>query len=108
MEDVKAGFGFEIDHTYEGDRFFFHIVFDRLRRRCQLVCVLQPYGEVIVDEYLTTYENPFKFSCKDLDAIIGLYVNGDRSRTPRFATWMVWTLFGKHTQEQVLIAEGNL
>ena len=47
----------------------------------QFVCYT-PYGESIVDEHLTSYENPFKFSGKELDDITGLYDHGARSRNP--------------------------
>lgn len=52
----------------------------------QFVCYT-PYGEAIVDEHLTTYENPFKFSGKELDAITGLYDHGARSRNPISTLW---------------------
>jgi len=46
-----------------------------------------PYGESLVDEHLTTYENPFKFSGKELDDITGLYDHGARSRNPISTLW---------------------
>ncbi|MBR6042100.1 MAG: RHS repeat-associated core domain-containing protein [Paludibacteraceae bacterium] len=52
----------------------------------QFVCYT-PYGESIVDEHLTTYENPFKFSGKELDDITGLYDHGARSRNPISTLW---------------------
>ena len=52
----------------------------------QFVCYT-PYGEAIVDEHLTTYENPFKFSGKELDDITGLYDHGARSRNPISTLW---------------------
>ena len=52
----------------------------------QFVCYT-PYGEAIVDEHLTTYENPFKFSGKELDDITGLYDHGARSRNPVSTLW---------------------
>ena len=52
----------------------------------QFVCYT-PYGEAIVDEHLTSYENPFKFSGKELDDITGLYDHGARSRNPISTLW---------------------
>ncbi|MBQ4034163.1 MAG: hypothetical protein II623_01745 [Paludibacteraceae bacterium] len=46
-----------------------------------------PYGESLVDEHTTTYENPFKFSGKELDDITGLYDHGARNRNPITAVW---------------------
>ena len=92
--DVKAGYGFESDNLYEGDWFFFHTdhlgstsyLTDTAGNVSQFVCYT-PYGEVIVDEHLTTYENPFKFSGKELDDITGLYDHGARSRNPISTLW---------------------
>ena len=62
----------------------------------QFVCYT-PYGEAIVDEHLTTYENPFKFSGKELDDITGLYDHGARSRNPISTLWYgVDPLFEKY------------
>ncbi len=46
-----------------------------------------PYGEALIDEHTTTYENPFKFSGKELDDITGLYDHGARNRNPITAVW---------------------
>ena len=94
MSDPGAGYGFESDHTYEGDWFFFHTghlgstsyLTDTAGNVSQFVCYT-PYGEAIVDEHLTTYENPFKFSGKELDEITGLYDHGARSRNPISTLW---------------------
>ncbi len=98
MGDPGAGFGFESDHTYEGDWFFFHTdhlgstsyLTDTAGNVSQFVCYT-PYGEAIVDEHLTTYENPFKFSGKELDDITGLYDHelGQETRYQRCG--MGWT-----------------
>ena len=94
LGDVKAGYGFESDNLYEGDWFFFHTdhlgstsyLTDTAGNVSQFVCYT-PYGEAIVDEHLTTYENPFKFSGKELDDITGLYDHGARSRNPISTLW---------------------
>ena len=50
-----------------------------------------------MDEHLTTYENPFKFSGKELDDITGLYDHGARSRNPVSTLWYgVDPLFEKY------------
>ena len=106
MGDVKAGYGFESDHTYEGDWFFFHTdhlgstsyLTDTAGNVSQFVCYT-PYGEAIVDEHLTSYENPFKFSGKELDDITGLYDHGARSRNPISTLWYgVDKLFEKYPE----------
>ena len=94
MCDPGAGFGFESDRTYEGDWFFFHsdhlgstsYLTDTAGNVSQFVCYT-PCGEAIVDEHLTSYENPFKFSGKELDDITGLYDHGARSRNPISTLW---------------------
>ena len=94
QSDVKAGYGFESDNLYDGDWFFFHTdhlgstsyLTDTAGNVSQFVCYT-PYGEAIVDEHLTTYENPFKFSGKELDDITGLYDHGARSRNPISTLW---------------------
>ena len=104
--DVKAGYGFESDNLYEGDWFFFHTdhlgstsyLTDTAGNVSQFVCYT-PYGEAIVDEHLTTYENPFKFSGKELDDITGLYDHGARSRNPISTLWYgIDPLFEKYTE----------
>ena len=106
MGDPGAGYGFESDHTYEGDWFFFHTdhlgstsyLTDTAGNVSQFVCYT-PYGEAIVDEHLTTYENPFKFSGKELDDITGLYDHGARSRNPISTLWYgVDKLFEKYRE----------
>ena len=52
-----------------------------------------------MDEHLTTYENPFKFSGKELDDITGLYDHGARSRNPISTLWYgVDILWEKHPE----------
>ncbi len=94
MDDPGAGYGFESDHTYEGDWFYFHTdhigstsyLTDTVGNVSQFVWYA-PYGEALVDEHTTTYENPFKFSGKELDDITGLYDHGARNRNPITAVW---------------------
>ena len=106
LGDPGAGYGFESDHTYEGDWFFFHTdhlgstsyLTDTAGNVSQFVCYT-PFGEAIVDEHLTSYENPFKFSGKELDDITGLYDHGARSRNPISTLWYgVDILWEKHPE----------
>ena len=58
-----------------------------------------PYGESLVDEHTTTYENPFKFSGKELDDVTGLYDHGARNRNPITAVWYgIDELFEKYPE----------
>ena len=53
----------------------------------------------MVDEHTTTYENPFKFSGKELDDITGLYDHGARNRNPITAVWYgIDELFEKYPE----------
>ena len=106
MGDPGAGYGFESDHTYEGDWFFFHsdhlgstsYLTDTAGNVSQFVWYA-PYGEALVDEHTTTYENPFKFSGKELDDITGLYDHGARNRNPITAVWYgIDELFEKYPE----------
>ena len=93
-QEAKAGVGFKSDRTYEGDWFYFHTdhlgstsyLTDTAGNVSQFVWYA-PYGEALVDEHTTTYENPFKFSGKELDDITGLYDHGARNRNPITAVW---------------------
>jgi len=47
-----------------------------------------PYGEAIIDEHNTDYENPFKFTGTELDPTTGLYDHGARQRNPIHLNWL--------------------
>ena len=105
-QEAKAGVGFKSDHQREGNLFYFHTdhlgstsyLTDTAGNVSQFVCYT-PYGEAIVDEHLTTYENPFKFSGKELDDITGLYDHGARNRNPITAVWYgIDELFEKYPE----------
>ena len=93
-QEAKAGVGFKSDHQREDNLFYFHTdhigstsyLTDTAGNVCQFVWYA-PYGESLVDEHTTTYENPFKFSGKELDDITGLYDHGARNRNPITAVW---------------------
>ena len=94
ITDPAPGYGYVADTTAERDIYFFHTdhlgstayLTDRDGKISQFVCYT-PYGEALVDEHATTYENPFKFSGKELDDITGLYDHGARSRDPKVTMW---------------------
>ena len=105
-QEAKAGVGFKSDHQREDNLFYFHTdhlgstsyLTDTAGNVSQFVCYT-PYGEAIVDEHLTTYENPFKFSGKELDDITGLYDHGARNRNPITAVWYgIDELFEKYPE----------
>ncbi len=105
LSDPPAGYGFTPDSTPELEVFYFHTdhlgstsyLTDSAGSVCQFVCYT-PYGEAFVDEHSTTYENPFKFSGKELDDITGLYDHGARSRNPITTIWLgVDNLFESYT-----------
>ena len=94
LSEVSAGYGFESDNLKENETYFFHTdhlgsttyLTDSVGNVCQFVWYA-PYGEALVDEHVADYENPFKFSGKELDDITGLYDHGARSRNPVSTLW---------------------
>ena len=93
-QEAKAGVGFKSDHQREDNLFYFHTdhigstsyLTDTAGNVSQFVWYA-PYGEALVDEHTTTYENPFKFSGKELDDITGLYDHGARNLNPISTLW---------------------
>ncbi len=105
-QEAKAGVGFKSDHQHEDNLFYFHsdhlgstsYLTDTAGNVSQFVWYA-PYGESLVDEHTTTYENPFKFSGKELDDITGLYDHGARNRNPITAVWYgIDELFEKYPE----------
>ena len=105
-QEAKAGVGFKSDHQREGNLFYFHTdhlgstsyLTDTVGNVSQFVWYA-PYGESLVDEHTTTYENPFKFSGKELDDITGLYDHGARNRNPITVVWYgIDELFEKYPE----------
>ena len=78
----------------ERDVFFYHsdhlgstsYITDRNGNATQFVSY-KPYGEALVDEHNTSYEQPWKFNGKELDAETGLYYYGARYYEPVLALW---------------------
>jgi RHS repeat-associated protein len=46
-----------------------------------------PFGESFVDEHSSTWESPYKFSGKEIDAETGLYYFGARYYDPKTSIW---------------------
>lgn len=47
-----------------------------------------PYGETLVDEHLNSYNTPYKFNAKELDAETGNYYYGARYYNPKWSVWL--------------------
>ena len=47
-----------------------------------------PYGELLVDEYSSSEELPYKFNGKQFDEETGMYYYGARYYEPRLSLWM--------------------
>ena len=47
-----------------------------------------PFGELLVDEYLNSYNSPFKFNAKELDDESGNYYYGARYYNPKTSIWL--------------------
>ena len=46
-----------------------------------------PFGELLVEEHLNSYNSPFKFNAKEFDAETGNYYYGARYYDPK---WIIW------------------
>jgi RHS repeat-associated protein len=47
-----------------------------------------PFGETLVEEHLNSYNSPFKFNAKELDAETGNYYYGARYYDPKWSVWL--------------------
>ncbi|HLS30562.1 MAG TPA: RHS repeat-associated core domain-containing protein, partial [Flavobacteriaceae bacterium] len=47
-----------------------------------------PFGETLVEEHLNSYNSPFKFNAKELDAETGNYYYGARYYDPKWSLWI--------------------
>src|SRR5690554_717977 len=47
-----------------------------------------PFGELLVEEHLNSYNSPFKFNAKEFDAEIGNYYYGARYYNPKWSLWL--------------------
>jgi RHS repeat-associated protein len=62
------------------------IITDRNGIATQFVAYL-PFGEQFVDEHTSSWESPYKFNGKELDAETGLYFYGARYYDPKTSLW---------------------
>jgi RHS repeat-associated protein len=94
-EDEGAGYGYtNAENIQEKDIYFYHsdhlgstsYITDANGNVTQFVCY-KPYGEALVDEHNTSYEQPWKFNGKELDSETGLYYYGARYYEPVLALW---------------------
>ena len=47
-----------------------------------------PFGETLVEEHLNSYNSPFKFNAKELEAETGNYYYGARYYDPKWSIWI--------------------
>lgn len=47
-----------------------------------------PFGELLVEEHLSSYNSPFKFNAKEFDPETGNYYYGARYYDPRTSIWL--------------------
>ena len=94
-EDEGAGYGYSnAEKLDEKDIYFYHsdhlgstsYITDKDGNATQFVSY-KPYGEALVDEHNTSYEQPWKFNGKELDAETRLYYYGARYYEPTLAMW---------------------
>ena len=104
VQEAVAGVGYQSDNQPENDIFFYHsdhlqsttYLTDSVGNVSQFVWYA-PYGEALIDEHVGSYENPYKFSGKELDENTGLYDHGARHREPSSGVWYgVDALFEKY------------
>ena len=93
-DDVQPGYGYVPADTAREDIFYYHTdhlgstsyITDAKANVAQFDAYL-PYGELLVDEHLSTEEMPYKFNGKEFDEETGLYYYGARYMNPRTSLW---------------------
>ena len=93
-DDVQPGYGYVPADTAREDIFFYHTdhlgstsyITDAKANVAQFDAYL-PYGELLVDEHLSTEEMPYKFNGKEFDEETGLYYYGARYMNPKTSLW---------------------
>ena len=107
-EDESAGYGYtNAEAIAENDIYFYHsdllgstsYITDKDGNATQFVCY-KPYGEALVDEHNTSYEQPWKFNGKELDNETGLYYYGARYYEPTLALWYGVDVLAEKTTEK--------
>lgn len=93
-DDEGAGYGFESSGAKEKEVYFYHpdhlgstsYITDKDGNVTQFVSY-KPLGEALVDEHSTSFDTPWKFNGKELDAETGLYYYGARYYEASLAAW---------------------
>ena len=93
-DDPQAGYGYIPNDTTKEETFFYHsdhlgstsYITDDKGNITQYDAYL-PYGELLVDEYSSSEDMPYKFNGKEMDSETGLYYYGARYMNPVTSLW---------------------
>ena len=93
-DDPQAGYGYIPNDTTKEETFFYHsdhlgstsYITDDKGNITQYDAYL-PYGELLVDEYSSSEDMPYKFNGKEMDSETGLYYYGARYMNPMASLW---------------------
>ena len=93
-DDPQAGYGYIANDTTKEETFFYHsdhlgstsYITDDKGNITQYDAYL-PYGELLVDEYSSSEDLPYKFNGKQFDEETGLYYYGARYMNPITSLW---------------------
>ena len=94
-DNVQPGYGYvPADTDHHEEIFYYHTdhlgstsyITDAKANVAQFDAYL-PYGELLVDEYSSTEEMPYKFNGKEFDEEMGLYYYGARYMNPKTSLW---------------------
>ena len=93
-DDPQAGYGYIPNDTTKEETFFYHS--DRLGSTSYITDdkgnitqydAYLPYGELLVDEYSSSEDMPYKFNGKEMDSETGLYYYGARYMNSVISIW---------------------
>ena len=93
-DDPQAGYGYIPNDTTKEETFFYHsdhlgstsYITDDKGNITQYDAYL-PYGELLVDEYSSSEDMPYKFNGKEMDSETGLYYYGARYMNSVISIW---------------------
>ena len=93
-DDPQAGYGYIPNDTTREETFFYHsdhlgstsYITDDKGNITQYDAYL-PYGELLVDEYSSSEDMPYKFNGKEMDSETGLYYYGARYMNSVISIW---------------------
>ena len=93
-DDPQAGYGYIPNDTTKEETFFYHsdhlgstsYITDDKANITQYDAYL-PYGELLVDEYSSSEDLPYRFNGKQFDEETGLYYYGARYMNPVTSLW---------------------